>query len=484
LRRPHAAVGAEDAAQSSDQQRTLNRSSDLRTRPRLSRMKSANRLFEQNDRPKPPCRTKSDECLRRPRAPNGEDAPPSDQQRILNRSSDLRTRPRLSRMKSANRLFEQNDTPKPPCRTKSDECWRRPRPTSGEDAPPSAEGGALTRTSGHRPRPCLSRTNSADRSFNKQNDTPKPPRRTKSDEPNIGGLGAHTARQIPRVNIKEHSRVDDLASASCSVAAPHALDGVPPDTNDTFPKQHVDEQFRRCRAVTIDRILNKAKDDQAYGRVEKVGNHGVSAPVQVDGGTSVGYGMPNKYGEGNDDDDRPHVKGSGNSLSTNFRHLVRHVKIVKKAAKVIKRTAKRSSANDVVRDSKRGTNFVTKMFVNGTAKMDANVTTVAKGSLGATTTTTELDKKTRDHQGKDGQHHDHHHHKEEGYQPNYNPEDLKCRKTKSTSLLERVSDEHFAAKQQHASRSNPTLHSSMHSSLVSPLLPETAITPQHGWDLR
>ena len=478
LRRPSG--GAEDAPPS--EQGALIRSSIHRSRPRLSRMKSADRLFKQNeDRPTPPSRTKSDVCVRGPSAEGAENAPPSEQG-ALNQSSGHRSRPRLSRMKSADRLFfkENEDRPTPPCRTKSDECLRRPS-GGAEDAPSE---GALNRNSARQlcQRPRLSRTPSAERYFNKQNDRPKPLARTNSDEflnrPNAGGLEAHMARQTLRVNIKEHYRVDDLASASRSVAS-HAstimsrrsqnsigLDGVPPNVDDIFPK-HVDEQFRKCRAVTIDRILNEAKDVQD------------GSSLQVNPGTSAAaeYSMP-KYGEDNDDDDddQPHVKGSGNSVTTSFRHLVRQVMIVKKTAKTINSTAKGISANgDVVRDPKRG-DLVTKTSVNGPVKMDANATTtVAKGSLG----TTGLDKKKRDHQDKDRRH-DH----EKEFQSNYNPEDLECRKTKSTSLLERVSGGHLAAKQQAAPSclydSSPGTNLAMHSLVIRP----GAMIPQLGWDLR
>jgi hypothetical protein len=322
----------------------LNRNSAHRTRPHLSRTTSA-RFFKQNDRQKAPSRTKSDECLR-PHA--AEDAP---SEGALNRNSVRRTRSHLSRTTSA-RSFKQNDRPKSPSRTKSDECLMRPH--GGEDAP--SDEGALNRNSVHRTRPRLSRTTSASR-FSKKNDKPKPPSRTKSDDclmrPNTGGLAVHTARQTRRECIKEQYRVDDLASL-CAISRSDAstsmtmmrriqgtigLDGVPANANDTFPK-YTDEKFRRCRAVRIDGILNEAKHEQ--GR--KVGKH-CRLVLQVN--KSADRSIP-KYGEDDDDDDdQPRVKGDG--MSTSFRHLAQG--IVKTSAKVTKSTAKGSV--NVVRDPKR-----------------------------------------------------------------------------------------------------------------------------------
>jgi hypothetical protein len=139
----------------------------------------------------------------------------------------------------------------------------------------------LTRGSVHRTSSRLSRTGSADRLF-KQNDRPRPPSRTNSDEflrrPNAGGLGAHMARQTRREDIKEHYRVDDLASVCASRSAASSntltmsrrtprtigLDGVPPNANDLFPK-HVNEKFRKSREFTVNRILNEAKYEQGLG---------------------------------------------------------------------------------------------------------------------------------------------------------------------------------------------------------------------------
>jgi hypothetical protein len=122
------------------------------------------------------------------------------------------------------------------------------------------------------------------------------------------------------------------------------------------------------------------------------------------------------------------------------------------------------------------------MGANVVAKGGFTVTkNVAKGSLGATRLgkevvhgATGLISKKRD---KVEQQDD-----EECQQ--YNPEDLQSRRKKSPSLLERVSDEHFAAQQAaHAIGSggtNPFRHDEAHSLVV----PEAITTPQLGsWDV-
>jgi hypothetical protein len=316
-------------------------------------------------------------------------------------------------------------------------------------------------------------------------------------------LGAHMARQTLRENIKEHYREEDLASASRSVSSNASttmskrtqsnidLDGVPPNVNDTFPK-HVDEMFRKCRAVTIDRILNEAKEEQGGGREVDVGNDGASV-LQVNGIAVNSSMRPTKYaevGDGDDDDQEPHRRQlRRNSMSTSFRHLVK---------KVV----------NVVRDPKPGGDLVTKMNVHGTVEMGGdNVSTGVADKEGGgfmlTKTVATLGAtgpiNKRGHNGKDG----HHNHEEN---QTYNPEDLQSRRKKSTSLLERVSGEHFAAKQEAAPTSsillpagtkNPVMmHAAeaAHSSSLGVILPTQAIlTHQHhgsraslggSWDLR